>query len=113
MRAYVDQVLAILPFEPDAMARLGGPPCDYVGHPLIEHIEALAPRACWVRPEEARNGPLLILPGSREAAVRRMMPVYGEAAALLARERPGLELAIPVAPMVEPVVQGGGWADGR
>ncbi len=105
MRAYVDHVLAILPFEPDAMARLGGPPCDYVGHPLIEHIDALAPKGCLVRRREARNGPLLILPGSRQAAVRRMMPVYGETAAILARERPGLELAIPVVPMVEAAVQ--------
>ena len=35
MRAYVDHVLALKPFEPDAHRRLGGPPCTYVGHPLI------------------------------------------------------------------------------
>ena len=38
MRAYVDHVLALLPFEPEVHARLGGPPCSYVGHPLIEQI---------------------------------------------------------------------------
>ena len=27
---------ALLPFEPEAHERLGGPPCTYVGHPLIE-----------------------------------------------------------------------------
>ena len=36
MRAYVDHVLALLPFEPEVHQRLGGPPCTYVGHPLIE-----------------------------------------------------------------------------
>src|SRR5690606_25452220 len=36
MRRYVDHVLALLPFEPDVHLRLGGPPCTYVGHPLIE-----------------------------------------------------------------------------
>ncbi len=38
MRAYVDHVLALLPFEPAEMKRLGGPPCTYVGHPLSERV---------------------------------------------------------------------------
>ena len=38
MRAYVDCVLALLPFEPEAHLRLGGPRCVYVGHPLIERL---------------------------------------------------------------------------
>ncbi len=33
MRAYIDHVIALLPFEPDALRRLGGPPSTYVGHP--------------------------------------------------------------------------------
>jgi lipid-A-disaccharide synthase len=101
MRAYIDHVLAVLPFEPEALARLGGPPCDYVGHPLIEHIGALAPGGG----EPRQDGPLLILPGSRSAEVRRMMPVYGAAAALLAREHPGLDMAIPVVPQVEAAIR--------
>jgi lipid-A-disaccharide synthase len=102
MRTSIDHVLAVLPFEPDALARLGGPPCDYVGHPLIEHIDALAPGA----PDgDRREGPLLILPGSRHAEVRRMMPVFGAAAALLARAHPGLDIAIPVASNVEAAVK--------
>ena len=38
MRSYIDCVLAILPFEPATHVRLGGPPCIYVGHPLIERL---------------------------------------------------------------------------
>jgi lipid-A-disaccharide synthase len=34
MRRYIDHVLALLPFEPDTMKRLGGPPCSFVGHPI-------------------------------------------------------------------------------
>ena len=41
MRPYVDRLLALLPFEPEVHARLGGPHCTYVGHPLIE-------RAAWI-----------------------------------------------------------------
>src|SRR5215475_903047 len=43
MRAYVDHVLALLPFEPDAMKRLNGPPTSYVGHPLVERAGELRP----------------------------------------------------------------------
>ncbi|MBW8618286.1 MAG: lipid-A-disaccharide synthase, partial [Hyphomicrobiales bacterium] len=39
MRGYIDHVLALLPFEPVAHQKLGGPPCTYVGHPLIERRE--------------------------------------------------------------------------
>ena len=42
MKRYVDHVLGLLPFEPEAHLRLGGPPCSYVGHPLIE-------RQQWIR----------------------------------------------------------------
>ena len=42
-RDYIDHVLALLPFEPEAHARLGGPPCTYVGHPLIERLGEFRP----------------------------------------------------------------------
>lgn len=96
MRAYVDCVLALLPFEPEAHARLGGPRCIYVGHPLVEHLDELAPVA---RPEE--NPLLLVLPGSRHAEIERMAPLYGETLALLLRGQPTLDVAIPVAPHME------------
>ena len=98
MRQYVDCVLALLPFEPAAYARLDGPPCIYVGHPLIEQIDALTPAA------SREAGPLLVLPGSRRAEIARMAPLYGEALALLTKEFPDLEVVIPVAPnMAEPL----------
>ncbi len=43
MRAYVDHVLALLPFEPATHERLGGPPCTYVGHPVVEIANRLRP----------------------------------------------------------------------
>jgi lipid-A-disaccharide synthase len=45
MRGYVDRVLAILPFEPAVHVKLGGPPCTYVGHPLVDRIAELRPDA--------------------------------------------------------------------
>lgn len=92
MRAYVDCVLALLPFEPAAHERLGGPRCVYVGHPLVERLGELTPARHGGRPL------LLVLPGSRRAEIARMTPLYGEALALLMRERENLDVAIPVAP---------------
>lgn len=94
MRDYVDCVLALLPFEPLAHARLGGPRCVYVGHPLVERLGELKPRSH----DQGMVRSLLVLPGSRLAEVRRMTPIYGETLALLLRERADFDVAIPVAP---------------
>src|SRR5207244_8721182 len=67
MRAYVDHVLAILPFEPQVHARLGGPPCTYVGHPLAEQVKALPPDAAELSRRQADPPAVLVLPGSRPA----------------------------------------------
>jgi lipid-A-disaccharide synthase len=98
MRGYVDHVLALLPFEPDVHRRLGGPPCTFVGHPLVEAVTMLRPSA----PEAARreNGPpvLLALPGSRDGEIRRHLAVFG-ASVGLARERLGaVEVVLPTVP---------------
>ncbi len=100
MRAYVDRVLAILPFEPAAMGRLGGPPCDYVGHPLVERLDEFSRSE-----EDAEESRLLVvLPGSREAEVRRMTPLYGEVVARLRREFPALEIVVPPTESLEALV---------
>lgn len=93
MRAYVDRLLALLPFEPEAHRRLGGPPCSYVGHPLIERLDDLRPG-----PGEAaaRGRPtLVVLPGSRRSEVRRLTAIFGEAVARVAENVPGLDVVLP------------------
>ncbi|MDU6377575.1 MAG: lipid-A-disaccharide synthase, partial [Bradyrhizobium sp.] len=78
MRGYVDHVLGLLPFEPDAFRRLDGPPCTYVGHPLIEQLASLRPTPEEQARREAAPPRLLVLPGSRRSEVGRHMPVFGE-----------------------------------
>ncbi|MFO1101779.1 MAG: lipid-A-disaccharide synthase [Methylocystis sp.] len=101
MRDYVDCVLALLPFEPQAHARLGGPRCVYVGHPLVERLDELTPHS------RDRGGAryLLVLPGSRLAEVRRMAPIYGETLELLLRERADFDVVVPVAPGMERILR--------
>ena len=86
MRAYVDHVLALLPFEPEEYRRLRGPPCSYVGHPLTEQIGTLAAqrrgaeapatsrrRCCWCCREAAaaRSGTTWRCSARRWAGCRR------------------------------------------
>ena len=93
MRAYVDHLLALLPFEPEAHRRLGGPPCSYVGHPLIERLGALRPDAAEA---ELRSRPtLLVLPGSRGSEIRRLTAVFGEAVGRVADRVGGLDVVVP------------------
>jgi lipid-A-disaccharide synthase len=112
MRAYVDCVLAILPFEPAAHQRLGGPPCVYVGHPLIERLSDLRPN-----PREAerrRSSPplVLVLPGSRSSEIRLLLAVFGEAIAHLHARVGALELVLPTMPHLAARVAAGvaNWA---
>jgi lipid-A-disaccharide synthase len=94
MARYVDHVLALLPFEPAAHTRLGGPPCTYVGHPLIERIGELRPAPGERGPPDARPV-LLVLPGSRSTEIARLMEPFGEAVERIADARPGVEVLLP------------------
>lgn len=101
MRSYVDQVLAVLPFEPEAHRRLGGPPCAYVGHPLVEYLDVLTPSADEEAARDAEPPLLLVLPGSRNAEVTRLMQLFGETLMILSRLYGALDVVLPVVPHVE------------
>ena len=112
MRAYVDHVLALLPFEPDAHHDLGGPACTYVGHPLIERLDELRPG-----PEDAARRAtepplLLVLPGSRRSEISRLLRPFGEALALLQARNIAFEAVLPAVPhLVETIrAETAGWA---
>ncbi|NBN62302.1 lipid-A-disaccharide synthase [Pannonibacter tanglangensis] len=98
MSVYVDRLLALLPFEPEAHRRLGGPETFYVGHPLIERAAQLRPAAGERAPLGAGQDVLLLLPGSRRSEVDMLLADFGRAAALLAARRPGLEILLPAVP---------------
>jgi lipid-A-disaccharide synthase len=95
MRAYVDQVLAILPFEPEVHHRLGGPPCLYVGHPLVERIADLRPSEQEARRRLADPPIILVLPGSRSNEIRRHIGIFGTAIERLAARVGALDVVLP------------------
>ncbi len=100
MRAYVDEVLAILPFEPAAFARLEGPPCTYVGHPLAERIDALRPNADEARRRMSDPPVLLVLPGSRASEIRRLAGIFGAAIADVAKQAGPVDVVLPTLPHI-------------
>jgi lipid-A-disaccharide synthase len=111
MRSYIDCVLAILPFEPDVYIKLKGPRCVYVGHPLIEHIADLRPKAGEAERRRADPPLVLVLPGSRASEIRRLLPVFGAAISRVVERFGSIELVLPtVGDRLEQVRAGiSGW----
>jgi lipid-A-disaccharide synthase len=106
MQRYVDHVLALLPFEPGVHRRLGGPPCSYVGHPLIEEVTKLRPDATESARRSADPPVVLALPGSRIGEIRRLSAIFGQALGLV-QERVGpIDLVVPtVSHLLAPVTE--------
>jgi lipid-A-disaccharide synthase len=107
MITYVDHVLALLPFEPEAYRRLRGPPCSYVGHPLTEQLATLRPNAGERARRDAAPPVLLVLPGSRRSEIRHHMAVFGEALGRLRTEGVDFELILPTMLHLEQAVRDG------
>jgi len=107
MRAYVDRVLCVLPFEPEALERLEGPKGVYVGHRLTTHPGVLAARAAQAGRAVDPGAPpnLLVLPGSRRSEVRQLLGPFGETLCLLARRGQAFKVTIPTVPHVSGLVE--------
>jgi lipid-A-disaccharide synthase len=109
MRHYVDHVLALLPFEPEAHRQLRGPPCTYVGHPLIERLHWIA--ALDTAPLAKRlalppgTALLVVLPGSRPSEVKRLMQPFGDTLSRVIERGRKFEVAIPVVESVRGLVE--------
>jgi lipid-A-disaccharide synthase len=108
MRRYIDRVLCLLPFEPEALARLGGPPGTFVGHRLTRDSNIVAAAAAQRRRERegGRRGAttLLLLPGSRRSEVNSLLQPFGEAVELLRKRGSRLRLLLPTVPHVAGLV---------
>lgn len=106
MAAHIDQVLALLPFEPPYM-EAAGMRCDFVGHPVVTDPQATQTEmATFRRTSGIGEAPLcLVLPGSRRSEVGRLAPIFGEAVARLHAARPEIRFVVPAARAVAGAVQ--------
>jgi lipid-A-disaccharide synthase len=98
IRAAVDLVLCLLPFEPQFYAA-HGVNAKFVGHPLADMIPMTVDRAqARAKLGLSATGPILaVLPGSRRSEVTRLSAPFMATAAWLAKRVPNLEIAVALA----------------
>ena len=111
MSGYIDHVLALLPFEPEAHRRLGGPPCSYVGHPLAETASLLRPSETEAARRRADPPVLLVLPGSRSGEIKRLLGVFAKTVEAVSGIFGPMEVVIPTVPHLEATLrqETSGW----
>jgi lipid-A-disaccharide synthase len=98
----VDRLAAIFPFEPEFYAGRGLR-VEFVGHPLVEPLRALAARTSQSDARRALGldpaAPLvLLLPGSRRNELRHHLPLMAEVAREVHARRPEVRFAMAIAP---------------
>ncbi|TRB09512.1 lipid-A-disaccharide synthase [Agrobacterium tumefaciens] len=104
MLSYVDHVLALLPFEPEAMRRLGGPPTTFVGHRLSVDPDVLSvrqKRAERSLPADGQPKTILLLPGSRSTETTRLMEPFQQAAKAFVERNGPTRFLLPTVPRQE------------
>lgn len=102
IRRLVQKMLVLFPFE-ETVYRKAGVNVTFVGHPLLDALADVPPReACRAALGVAGPSPVLgLLPGSRQAEIRRHLPLLLGAASRLAESRPDLRLLLGLAPSLD------------
>jgi len=97
--AFLDHLLAVLPFEPPYFTR-EGLRCTFVGHSVVEggadkgDGEAFRSKR-GIKPEAVL---LTVLPGSRTSEISRLLPVFFKTIQILRPKHPDLQLVVPTVP---------------
>ena len=98
IKAYVDKMAVILPFE-KTLYKNAGVPVEFVGHPLVKNI--LVNKDAYILKQELglpQNKRIVaLLPGSRTNEIQRLMPVLRETAINLIKTHSDLHFVVPVA----------------
>ena len=97
IKAATDLVLAFLPFE-KAFYDAHQAPCRFVGHTLADAVPLVNDKAeaCLRLGLDPLKPYLALLPGSRQAEVAMLAPLFLQACQLLRREHPELEFVVPL-----------------
>lgn len=91
-----DKIACIFPFEYDFYKSYGAD-IEFIGHPLVDTVKPSLSRKEAEELAGKRTGhPLILLmPGSREMEIQRLLPVMLGAAKILKQKQPELDFAIP------------------
>jgi lipid-A-disaccharide synthase len=101
MKALVDRVLPIFPFE-EAMYQAEGMDVRFVGHPLVDLAIASETRESFALAHDLDTSrPIVaLLPGSRPNELNRLVPVLAAAVPRIASEVVGTQFVVARAPNV-------------
>jgi lipid-A-disaccharide synthase len=107
MAQHFDAVLSLFPFESHIFKALSGPPCHFVGHPIVDRFQSYGPgadfRGKYNIPGEKRI--LCVLPGSRMSEIRKLAPVFEQTIARVAHGIENLSVVVPVVPHTREAVR--------
>ena len=113
IRASVDHVLCIFPFEPALLARKGIA-ATYVGHPLAQVIPMTADRAAArvALGLQAEDDVVAILPGSRRSEISHLALRFFRAAERVLQARPATKFIVPAVPGLQAEIEAHARASG-
>jgi lipid-A-disaccharide synthase len=99
MREVADRVLVIFPFE-EAIYRDAGVAVEFVGHPLVDLVQASQPRSAFLPSIglSADTSTVAVLPGSRPNEIARLLPDLLAATAKIREAIPGVQFVVARAP---------------
>lgn len=100
-----DELLCLLPFEPDFFSPYGLNPV-FVGHPVLESGADLGNAARFraqynIAPDAV---PVMLMPGSRVTETKRLLPVFRQTLTLLSAQIPNLVPVLAAAPGIADAV---------
>lgn len=98
IKPYIDHIMAILPFEPELLKKLGGPEATYVGHPLASQMPTIATKS---KKQCAEIPNLLVLPGSRRGELKLMLPVIRDTLKTLKERGNAFNVTLPAVTRLE------------
>ena len=103
--AIADRIAVILPFE-EEIYKGTGVPCEFVGHPVLEEIEALTQDKIALKTSlglNAESKVLALLPGSRSHELHKLLPVMLDVVKKFKTELSDFhyQFVMPIAPNID------------
>lgn len=98
MKHFIDHIFTIFPFESALFRKLGGPPCTYIGHPLILDSKHASKSPKRHNAQTNTDNPLvkhiMLLPGSRPSELSILLPIYAQVVNRLVSQDLGLQFSV-------------------
>ena len=100
MKATLDSLYVILPFEKNYFEQKHNFPVHYVGHPLMDKLSKYSrdPKFCEKNNLTPKKPIIALLPGSRLQEIRKMLPLFNKIAAKFKK----FQFVVAGAPGIDP-----------